>query len=118
MFSCIKHIFEYFYKYASNELDTFTLLNMYSKEPRHDKTNMVRLRQAWIQTSLLIHAVWSGSLTNPITSKEIDREQHGSWSDWADEQAGLDPFQLQTHYVGFVVTGLKYIFKIFIEIKA
>jgi hypothetical protein len=31
-------------------------------EPRHDKTNIVRLRQAWTQTSLRIHAVWSGSM--------------------------------------------------------
>jgi hypothetical protein len=33
-----------------------------SYEPRHDKTNIVRLRQAWIQTSLRIRAVWSGSM--------------------------------------------------------
>jgi hypothetical protein len=26
-------------------------------EPRHDKTNIVRLRPAWIQTSLRIRAV-------------------------------------------------------------
>jgi hypothetical protein len=34
-------------------------------------------------------------------------EQHGSWSDCADAQAGLDPCWSQTHYVGFVVTRLK-----------
>jgi hypothetical protein len=34
-------------------------------------------------------------------------EQHGSWSDCADAQAGLDPFSLQTHYVGFVMGQLK-----------
>jgi hypothetical protein len=33
-------------------------------------------------------------------------EQHGSWSDCADAQAGLDPCWLQTHYVGFVMTRL------------
>jgi hypothetical protein len=38
--------------------------------PRHDKTNIVRLRPAWIQTRC--------SLTNPITSRETDMEQHGS----------------------------------------
>jgi hypothetical protein len=27
-------------------------------EPRHDKTNIVGLRPAWIQTSLRIRAVW------------------------------------------------------------
>jgi hypothetical protein len=26
-------------------------------EPRHDKTNVMRLQPAWIQTSLRIHAV-------------------------------------------------------------
>jgi hypothetical protein len=31
-------------------------------EPRHDKTNLVHLRPAWIQTSLRIRAVWSGSM--------------------------------------------------------
>jgi hypothetical protein len=47
------------------------------------------------------------SLTNPITSRETDSEQHGSWSDCADAQAGLDPCWSQTHYVGFVMTRLK-----------
>jgi hypothetical protein len=46
------------------------------------------------------------SLTNPITSRETDSEQHVSWSDCADAQAGLDPCWSQTHYVGFVVTRL------------
>jgi hypothetical protein len=31
-------------------------------EPRHDKTNIVGLRPAWIQTSLRIRAVWPGSM--------------------------------------------------------
>jgi hypothetical protein len=31
-------------------------------EPCHDKTNIMGLRPAWIQTSLRIHAVWSGSM--------------------------------------------------------
>jgi hypothetical protein len=34
-------------------------------------------------------------------------KQHGSWSDCADAQAGLDPCWLQTHYVGFVMARLK-----------
>jgi hypothetical protein len=32
----------------------------YIYEPCHDKTEIVRLRPAWIQTSLRIRAVWSG----------------------------------------------------------
>jgi hypothetical protein len=47
------------------------------------------------------------SLTNPISSRETDSEQHGSWSDCTDAQAGLDPCWSQKHYVGFVVTWLK-----------
>jgi hypothetical protein len=31
--------------------------NSMTNEPRHDKTNIVRLRPAWIQTSLRIRAV-------------------------------------------------------------
>jgi hypothetical protein len=45
-----------------------------------------------------------------MTSQETDSKQHGSWSDCADAQAGLDPCWSQTHYVGFVMTQLKYIF--------
>jgi hypothetical protein len=49
-------------------------------------------------------------LLNILTSKETDSEQNGSWSDCADAQAGLDPCWSRTHYDGFVVTRLKYIF--------
>jgi hypothetical protein len=35
-------------------------------------------------------------------------EQHGSWSDCADAQAGLDPFWSQTHYFDFVMVRLKW----------
>jgi hypothetical protein len=58
----------------------------------------VGLRPAWIQTSL----------TNSITSRETDSEQHGSWSDCTDAQASLDPCWLQTNYVRFVMTRLIY----------
>jgi hypothetical protein len=45
-------------------------------------------------------------LTNPITSRETDSEQHESWSDCTDALAGLDPCWSQTHYDDFVVTWL------------
>jgi hypothetical protein len=32
-------------------------VSMFRNEPRHDKTNIVRLRPAWIQASLRIRAV-------------------------------------------------------------
>jgi hypothetical protein len=51
------------------------------------------------------------SLTNPFTSRENNSEQHGSGSDCADTQAGLDPCWSQTHFVGFVVTRLILIWK-------
>jgi hypothetical protein len=38
---------------------------------------------------------------------ELISGQHGSWSDYADSQAGLDPCWSQTHYVGFDVTRFK-----------
>jgi hypothetical protein len=39
-------------------------------------------------------------------NRETDSEQHGSWSDCTDAQAGLDPCWSQSHYVGFVMTRL------------
>jgi hypothetical protein len=60
----------------------------------------LRLRPAWIQTSLCIRAVWPGSMLfvyKSKTSSETDSEQHGSWLDCADAQAGLDPCCSQTH---------------------
>jgi hypothetical protein len=36
-------------------------------EPRPDKTNIMGLRPAWIQTSLRIRAVWSGSMLFAIS---------------------------------------------------
>jgi hypothetical protein len=73
-----------FIKYGDNCLD---LEKIY--EPRHDKTNIMGLRPAWIQTSLRIHAVWSGSMLFAISFvsllvTELVSEQHGSWSDCAD----------------------------------
>jgi hypothetical protein len=101
---------------ALTHTHTRTHAHTHIYEPCHDKTNIMRLRPACIQTSLRVRAVWSGSmlficcsLTNSITNTETDSEQHGSWPDCADAQAGLDPCWLQTHYVGFVMTRLIYI---------
>jgi hypothetical protein len=55
-------------------------------EPCHDKTNIVRLRPAWIQTSLRIRAVWSGSMLFAIGFSTCKRVCKGtawiliSWS--------------------------------------
>jgi hypothetical protein len=50
-----------------------------------------------------IHAV---RLPTLVTSSETDCEHHGSWSDYADAQAGLDRCWSQSHYVGFVMARL------------
>jgi hypothetical protein len=42
-------------------------------EPCHDKTNIVRLRPALIQTSLRIRAVWSGSMLFAISFSTCNR---------------------------------------------
>jgi hypothetical protein len=48
------------------------------------------------------------SLSDSLLVIEYVSEQHGSWSDCADAQAGLNTCWSQTHYVGFVVTRLIY----------
>jgi hypothetical protein len=46
----------------------------YIIEPRHDKTNLVHLPPAWIQTSLHIRAVWSGSMLFAISFSTCNRD--------------------------------------------
>jgi hypothetical protein len=45
-----------------NTHSLFLQSHKYKNEPRHDKTNIMALRPAWIQTSMRIRAVWSGSM--------------------------------------------------------
>jgi hypothetical protein len=76
-----------------------------------DQTARMR-RLVWIHAGhkpIILVLSWLGS-TNPITNRETDSGQHGSWSECSDVQAGLDPCWSQTHYVGFVVTRLIYWF--------
>jgi hypothetical protein len=42
-------------------------LFLYLYEPHHDKTNVMRLRPAWIQPSLRVRAVLSGSMLFAIS---------------------------------------------------
>jgi hypothetical protein len=42
-------------------------LYVHTYEPRHNKTNIMGLQPAWIQTSLRIRAVWSGSMLFAIS---------------------------------------------------
>jgi hypothetical protein len=47
-------------------------------EPRHDKTNIMGLQPAWIQTSSSICAVWSGSMLFAIIFSTSNRV--GKWT--------------------------------------
>jgi hypothetical protein len=49
-------------------------------EPRHDKTNVMRLRPAWIQTSLPIRAGWLGSML--ITYQPFDKYRNLKRTAW------------------------------------
>jgi hypothetical protein len=70
----------------------------------------LRLRPAWIQTSLRIRSVWSGSMlfaTSFSTCYRVCKwTAYGFWSGCAEALAGLDPCWSQWHYVGFVITWL------------
>jgi hypothetical protein len=60
-----------------------------------------------IQTCLTISCSIISLLVSLLVIRFVS-EQHGSWSDCADAQAGLDPCWSQTHYAGFVMTRLIY----------
>jgi hypothetical protein len=68
------------------------------------------LHPAWIQTSLHICAVWSGSMLFAISFPTCNRVCKRTAM---DAQAGLDPCWSQTHYVGFVVTQFKCFISLF-----
>jgi hypothetical protein len=78
-------------------------------EPLHDETNIVRLRQALIQTSLRIRVVWSGSKLFAIsfsTCYRVCKRTARILIRLRGCAAGLDPCWSQMHYVGFVMTRL------------
>jgi hypothetical protein len=49
------------------------LTRLFKFEPRNDKTNIMRLRPAWIQTSLQICVVWLGSTLFAISFSICNR---------------------------------------------
>ena len=75
-------------------------------EPRHAKTNKMSVRPAKTQISLGIRPVWSESLLCAQCGQRI------LWSDWADTQADLSLRLAQTHFVGFVISRLRYFQKV------
>ena len=69
------------------------------------------MRLAKTQISLGIHPVWSeSSLCTQLVAKEPKflHADSKDWSDWADAQADLSLHWVHTHFVGFVMLGLKY----------
>ena len=77
-------------------------------EPRHDKTNKVRVRPAKTQISLGIRMRKASVLSYPFSA------QRRLWSDWADAQADRSLHRPHSHFVGFIMSRL--IFKQWKEI--
>ena len=70
----------------------FTTFSGKINEPRHDKTNKVRVRPAKTQISLGIRPVWSESSLSAwrkLGSLATQWAHSEDWSDWADAQADL-----------------------------
>jgi hypothetical protein len=64
---CLTFLLTYICKIYVRYISCSACYTQFIFEPRHDKTNIVRLRPAWIQTSLRIPAVWSGSMLFAIS---------------------------------------------------
>ena len=82
-----------------------------TNEPPHDKTNKVTVRSAKTQISLGIHPVWSESSLCAWWVAKDPRFLHAGRED--SEQTGQMPrlisvFTGCTHFVGFVMSRLKY----------
>ena len=82
-----------------------------SNEPRHKKTNKMSVRPAKTQISLGIRPVWSESSLSAwrkLGSLATHWACSEDWSDWADAQADLSLRWVHTHFVGFVMSRLKF----------
>ena len=86
-----------------------------TSELRHDKTNKVSVRQANTQIKLGIRPFWSESSLSPWRNlgplATHWAPQWRFWSDWADAHADLSFRWAHTHFVGFVISRLKYSLK-------
>ena len=82
-----------------------------SGEPRRDKTNKMSVRPANTQISLGIRPVWSESSLSAWRKLGFLATQWAhseDWSDWADAQADLSLRWAHNHFVGFVMSWLKF----------
>ena len=79
--------------------------------PQHDKTNKMSVRPAKTQISLGIRPAWSESLLCTQWVAKDPMFLHADsedWSDWVEAQADLSLCWAHTHFVGFVMSRLKY----------
>jgi hypothetical protein len=69
------YLSQYFFYISSVQTCTHICLLTYLTlfDPPHDKTNIMGLRPAWIQTSPRIRAVWSGSMLFAISFSTCNR---------------------------------------------
>jgi hypothetical protein len=74
-------------------------ISMDPDQPAHPRS-LIRIHAVRFQTLLQVDKLIANS-------RQTDSEQHGSWSNCAGAQAGLDPCWSQTHYVSFVMARLK-----------
>ena len=72
-------------------------------EPRHDKTNKMSARPAKTRESSL--SAWRKLGSLHIVTNWAHSED---WSDWTDAQADPTLCWAHTHFVGFVMSQLKY----------
>jgi hypothetical protein len=57
----------------STTMCKMTIKDVKTNKPRHDKTNIIGLRSAWIQTSLPIRTIWSGIMLFAISFSTCNR---------------------------------------------
>ena len=79
----------------------------------HDKTNKISVRPAKTLISLGICPVWSVFIVRMkkawILSYPLSAQRR-LWSDWADAQADLSLRWAHSHFVGFVMSRLRYVY--------
>ena len=83
-------------------------------EPRHDKTNRMSVRPAKTQISLVIHPVWSVFAFRLKKAWGLSYQlsaQRRLCSDWVDAQADLSLRWAHSHFIGFVMSWLRCIWK-------
>ena len=79
-----------------------------TNEQRHDKTNKVTVRPANTQINLGICRVFAVRMKKAWVLSYPLSAQRRHWSDWADAEADLSLRGVHSHFVGFVMSRLKW----------